>query len=161
MKTGLSAFASKRSPSILANDGKTMRSSLLPNHILERMAPADRMALGRAAMIAAEPTAKYAQRRERKEQTLFSAWLQLRGIPFVRCRTDKRSTIKVGFPDLTVLWDGRAACIEFRAPCGRLSDEQKAMSADLARAHIPLFLAYSCFEGIEMVYGRFGNGARL
>jgi hypothetical protein len=139
-----------------------MRSSLLPNHILEkRMAPADWMALGRAAMTAAEATAKYAQRLERKEQTLFSAWLQLRGIPFVRCRTDKRSTIKVGYPDLTVLWDGRAVCIEFKAPCGRLSDEQKAMSADLARAHIPLFLAYSCVEGIETVCGRFGNEAGL
>jgi hypothetical protein len=76
------------------------------------MSPADRRSLGRAGLTASEAQAKYATRVERDEAKLFSAWLSGRELYFIQARTDRRSTIRTGHPDFTLLHDGRCLLLE-------------------------------------------------
>lgn len=97
----------------------------LPEHVLNKMAKADRGNI----LTAAEAQLKEAVRTERQEQGTFAAWLSLaqsRGeLYFTWSRTDKKTTLRPGFPDFAVFLNGhRTVFLEFKSPTGDLSKEQ-------------------------------------
>lgn len=113
-----------------------------PNNIPERMrkcmAPETRKAIGPAAMTMDDAEQKRATRVEKAMHDRFIQWLNLNGIPFVHSRMDKPSTIKMGFPDFTLLMNGRGVCVEFKAPGGKLKEEQADCLAKLHLAGVPV-----------------------
>jgi hypothetical protein len=53
---------------------------------------------------------------EKELHDQFLTWCTMKGIIVIRARMDKPSTIAKGWPDTTLLWNGRACCIELKAP---------------------------------------------
>ena len=64
----------------------------------------------------------------------FAKWLTEEGIPFIRARSDRESTIAEGHPDFTLTLANRCLCIEFKTKEGALSKEQKDRIAVLEKA---------------------------
>jgi hypothetical protein len=122
---------------------------VLPNHVLKLMEPADRKALGKAGVTAEEAIAKAEARSERQSQRTFSNWLSLRELYFITPRSDKRSTIKPGHPDFTILAGGRVLFIEMKTPAGRLRYEQEQCIAELIAKGFPVVIARNELEAIR------------
>ena len=95
------------------------------------------------------PPSKWASGEEKKLNELVTTDLRRRGAYVIVSRTDKQPTIRRGHPDLTVLYNGRACCIELKASGGRLSDHQRECIADLQRAGVQTVVSYSFRESIE------------
>lgn len=123
--------------------------TLLPDHVLKLLTPEQRKAIGKAGITATEAQAKYQKVAEKAIHESVRKWLTLRAIPYVHSRMDKASTIRKGWPDFTVLHQGRAYCLELKAPGGVLSDEQKQCLAELETTGTPCKVAYSDAEAIS------------
>ena len=95
------------------------------------------------------PPTKWASGEEKKLNELVTTDLRRRGAYVIVSRTDKQPTIRRGHPDLTVMYNGRACCIELKAQGGRLSDHQRECIADLERAGVQTVVSYSFRESIE------------
>jgi hypothetical protein len=104
----------------------------IPNHILERMNPEDRP-LGIAGFTKSEMKDLMEKKNEKAMHDLFSQWLRLNGIPYIHARMDKKSTIQKGWPDFTMLYQGRALCVEFKAMGGAPSEEQESVIQSLTK----------------------------
>jgi len=107
-------------------------TSVVPEKWLRLMSRADRRALGKAGLTAAECAARIEARTERALQGQIVALLRLRGIEALWHRTDRRSAATVGWPDITFAVRGRGgvrACAWEVKLNGRLTREQ----SDLAR----------------------------
>lgn len=103
-----------------------MPTGPFPESFLRRIAKPDRKQLGKAGETIEEATARASVKLEREMHDQFAAWLRINGIPFIHARTDLRSTIQKGWPDFTIIFQGRALCIEFKMPNGKLSEAQTA-----------------------------------
>jgi hypothetical protein len=64
----------------------------------------------------------------------FAEHLERNGIPFIRARSDRESTIQLGHPDFTIIAANRVLMIEFKTKEGRLSKDQRDRIAALERA---------------------------
>ena len=62
--------------------------------------------------------------KERQLHDAFKAWLKKRGIPYIYGGWGTKSTMTVGWPDFTILWMGRAVCIEIKTPKGKTQEVQ-------------------------------------
>jgi hypothetical protein len=91
-----------------------MNPTILPDRVLRLMSPADRQQLGKAGMTIEECQARYALKTERAEQKLFASWLTQRVFYFIQARADRRSTIRAGHPDFTILHSGRTLLLELK-----------------------------------------------
>jgi VRR-NUC domain len=134
----------------------SVNSPILPAHILEKMDPRDRAQLGRAGLTATECAERSAVKSERAEQRLFSSWLSLRGIYFVRPRDDKKSTIRTGHPDYSLFHSGKVLFVEMKVPGGRLSEEQNECMMQLRKAGFTVVTAYGAAEAIAKTRQFFG-----
>lgn len=126
-------------------------STVLPNKLLKLMKPEDRAKLGPAGLTADEAGQKWAAGEERKLHALFAADMDRRGCLVIRGRTDRKSTIRKGWPDFTILRAGKVCCIEFKAKGGVLSDDQKECLADLERNGTPATVAWDLATAIDFV----------
>ncbi len=61
---------------------------------------------------------------EAHQHELFAHYLAKEGLPFIHARMDRESTIQVGWPDFTIVYQGRALCIEFKHGKGKVKPEQ-------------------------------------
>lgn len=102
-----------------------MPTGPFPERFLKCIAKEDRAPLGKAGETIEEATARASVKLEREMHDQFAAWLTLRNIPFIHALTHRKSTIKVGWPDFTLIYHGRTMCVEFKMPDGRLSQEQR------------------------------------
>jgi hypothetical protein len=108
---------------------------------------------------------------ERDLHDKFEAWLRVHQngpIPFVHSRMDRKSTIREGWPDFTVMFNGAAACrgpeqsphscccIEFKMLGKSLSTEQEKCCDELALAGIPVRTCFSVVEAIEFCREKLG-----
>lgn len=64
----------------------------------------------------------------------FAEFLTREGIPFIRARSDRESTIALGHPDFTLTLGNRVLMIEFKDKDGKTSADQKRRIAELERA---------------------------
>lgn len=92
---------------------------------------------------------KWASGEEKKLNELVTTDLRRRGAYVLVSRTDKQPTIRRGHPDLTVLYNGRACCIELKAKGGRLSEHQRECIADLERSRVATLVCYSFAEAVQ------------
>ena len=83
---------------------------------------------------------------EKKLNELVCIDLRRRGAYVLVSRTDQKPTIRRGHPDLTVMYNGKACCIELKAKGGRLSEHQRECIDDLVTAGVPTLTCYS-FDG--------------
>ena len=73
------------------------------------------------------------------------------GCYVLRPRMDKRSQLPLGYPDLTVMRNGRAVLIEVKAKGGVLSDDQKECHAELALTGNRVLVAYDLQTAIDYI----------
>ena len=132
-----------------------MSPSIPPENILKCMTPSDRAVLGKGGRTAGEAAAAGAAKLERHRHDVFSQWLNLRSIPFVHARMDRRSTIETGWPDFTLL-DPKypAFCIEFKTESGALSLDQGRVIARLEDAGIFVAVLTEAGEAIRLTQTR-------
>jgi hypothetical protein len=102
---------------------------VIPENILSKMSRKDREALGQNTAEEAIEKANHAL--EREEQKIFAQWLGFHHIPFVRARSDKPSTIRVGWPDFSIFRNGKTLFIEMKVYGGVLSKEQGEVAHEL------------------------------
>lgn len=81
----------------------------------------------------------------------FSRYLREQGIPFIRARSDRESTIAVGWPDFTLVPASHCLCIEFKTKEGKLSTEQKQCIAALDAAGTTVHVLRDLGQSIELV----------
>ena len=99
-----------------------------------------------ASALASPAQERWQAGEEKKLNELVCIDLRRRGAYVLVSRTDKQPTIRRGHPDLTVLYNGKACCIELKAKNGRLSEHQRECIDDLVRSGVPTLTCYS-FEG--------------
>jgi hypothetical protein len=93
---------------------------------------------------------------EKDLHDLFAAECLRRGVEFIRCRTDAKSTIEEGWPDFTTLFCGsdgvtRACLIEFKNRVGRTSKVQDEVIARLRRCGIPVLVTGDFAEAVDFL----------
>lgn len=93
---------------------------------------------------------------ERQISDGLCAYLRKEGLSFVRARTDKKSGIQEGWPDVTVVHCSRAWLCELKTPTGRLSPKQVECHAKLKRNGTPVTVARSVGEAVNAVKAFFG-----
>lgn len=99
----------------------------LPDNILKRMDPTDRAALGKAGVTTDEALAAAEAKHERELQKQLAQLLDLRDIVFATPRMDKRSTLKVGWPDFTFVIGGKPCAWEAKIRDNKLTSEQQEL----------------------------------
>jgi hypothetical protein len=99
-------------------------SNNIPDNIKRLMAPSDKPK-GNAGITFDQAQEKRDQREEREIQRDIATDLDRRGIPYCRPRIDRKSTIRIGWPDFTLSYCGRFVGLEVKTATGRLSPEQQ------------------------------------
>jgi hypothetical protein len=134
-----------------------MGTKVYPDHILRRMPPEERKALGPAGLLAEEALALRESKDELNDHRNYIQYLQLVGLEFVHSNPVKRPTIEVGFPDFGVFGPGsRVLFLEFKRGKNTLTDEQKAVRRRLELAGCRYEVAYSLAEAIGYTKEVFG-----
>jgi len=101
---------------------------IIPANILRRMAPEERKPLGKAGALPEEVDVKAAKIAEKKLQEQCESWLRRNNLFYLRMPMHKPTSIRVGWPDYTlVLPGGRAVLIEIKVAGGRVSEDQKIL----------------------------------
>ena len=130
---------------------------LLGANVRDKLSPEDRKSLGIQSN--AEITAKQDVAFEHELHKGFLSWLRVheRGpIPYIYSRTDRKSTIQEGWPDVTVLFHGRACCIEFKVYGNHCSEEQRQVAAALTATGTPYRVCYSVLAAITFTREHLG-----
>jgi hypothetical protein len=105
---------------------------ILNDKLLQRLPDAERAKLGKAGLLASECHEIATAKCEAQLQTQIQTMLQRNGIYVVRQRTDKRSTVKVGCPDILFCVGGVAAAWEVKMPGKKPRPEQERALVDMA-----------------------------
>lgn len=132
---------------------------ILPERILKAMTPAERKKLGKAGMLAAEGQAKAEHKNESEMQSQIQSYCDLRGWPCYRSRTDKRSTGRVGTPDLLICLPfrrgitsiGLFVAIECKMNGNKPTREQNFELGKIIAAEGTTLVAYSAQEAIDFL----------
>jgi hypothetical protein len=128
-----------------------VKTKVFPDAFLSKIDPKDRKSVGeREGMTAKEAAQRYEANTEREEQKVFTGWLDLVRIPYVYARPDKKTTISVGWPDVTVLYRQQALLIEMKTPTGKLSYAQEETIAYLNESGTPVHVCRSALEAINL-----------
>lgn len=99
--------------------------SLLPDNILRAMNKKDRKSLGRVGRTMEEVFTSVKAKNERELQTQIAALLRMKDIAFCQPRTDKRSTMTIGWPDFTFALEGVPIAFECKSLHGVVSEAQE------------------------------------
>lgn len=106
----------------------------------------------------AELATKIARGQEIALHKMFESWCTRNNVPYIHSRTDRKSTIQVGHPDFTLLLDDHGCCIEFKAPGGKLTEEQGARIAQLTAARVPVLVTDDYDEAVKFAIKSIGAG---
>jgi hypothetical protein len=98
------------------------------------MAPEERKPLGKAGAIPEEVDAKAAKIAEKKLQEQCESWLRRNGLFYLRMPMHKPTSIRVGWPDFTIILPGgRALLVEIKVDGGVLSEDQRMLHVEYSR----------------------------
>ena len=107
-------------------------TTILPNHVLEKMDPADRKRLGKAGITMKEAIEKAEVKQEKDLHEQIVAYLeQHHGVKVGHARMDKKSTFTEGWPDLTFSINGKACALELKVGKKKPEPEQMACMSDM------------------------------
>jgi hypothetical protein len=132
---------------------------IIPENLLSKMSATDRKLFGKRGMTVPEFIAKYSDKAERELHNQFIGFLKRNGFKdhqIVHSSTTKKSTLPVGYPDFTVLRDGKVLLIEFKVGANVCSPEQEAVIADLIGQGFTVLVLYSYSEAINETMKYFG-----
>lgn len=101
----------------------------MPDKMLRMIDPKIRATMGKAGMTSEEGVAKFEARSERELQQQIESWLRLQRIEVLRPRMDKKTGIKVGWPDLSLSIHGAFVSFEVKTATGTLSPDQERQHA--------------------------------
>lgn len=104
-----------------------------------------------AAALDAAKTEKWAKGEERKLSAAFCAFLTTKGIPHIVSRTDRKSCIAIGWPDVTALWQGRVACVELKCEGNKPSYDQEICITGLRATGTPVLVTYNLKEACDFI----------
>ena len=121
--------------------------TLLPSHALALVDPASRKHV--KGLTEQEAGERYAKRSETIERKQFEQWLKLNGLVWVGARTDKKSTIKVGWPDFSIFWDAKSLFGDFKSTGKTLTQDQEEVKEDLERSGFTVHVWYSADQAIR------------
>lgn len=116
-------------------------STSLPQSVLRLMSKEQRAPLGKAGETYEEAQERTAVKLERELHDRFTNWLNLRRLLFIHARTDKKSTIRKGWPDFTVIYGDHVCCVEFKRPGGKLRSEQVEVIKRMLQTNTPVIVA--------------------
>lgn len=123
----------------------------IPEHFLRLMRPKERPSGPAGLTLEEAEEAGEISLEVRDVHAPILAWLDFHQIPYVYHRTDRRSGIRQGWPDFTVLWQGKGVCIEAKRPGGKLSKKQEEVAAALNQAGISLLVTSDPNAAISFV----------
>lgn len=107
-------------------------SSVLPEHILSKMAPADRAKLGKAGLLAYECHQIALAKSEKELQGQIENMLRLADVHWpMRQRTDKRSNLPLGTPDILFVFRGVPVAWEIKMPGQKPREDQERAMRDM------------------------------
>lgn len=98
-----------------------------------------------------EFSTKHDRMTERQISDGFCAFLRKEELSFVRARTDKKSGIQEGWPDVTVIHCGRAFLCELKTQAGQLSKKQIECHTELRKNGTLVTVARSVEEAVSAV----------
>ena len=127
-------------------------SADIPERVWRMMPPADQKALGHDPGAAAKALVL----RERKEQKLFNAWLNIkmreRALYPINPRSDKATTILKGHPDYTIFLPGaRMLLLEMKMDGGVFSKDQIGSIELLTELGFIVEIPHSHNEAVDLV----------
>jgi len=128
----------------------------LPDSVKSKIAPEIRTELGFHAQTTAEARDKYERGLEKEMHERFIQWLNYSGISFVHSRMDKPASIQKGWPDFTLLRDGKAVLVEFKTPENDLTADQADVCNGLRGNGMTVFVARDLGMAIKEVSRFFG-----
>ena len=131
---------------------------VIEENILKIMDPADRAKLPKSVRLtAAERQSAGEFRLEKEMHNGFSSWLNLRKqfFSFVHANPAQRSTIRKGWPDFTILHQGRGLLVEFKVPPNSLTKEQKDVFHELSIAGNQIFVCTTLADAIHLTIEHF------
>ena len=132
--------------------------NIIPENILNKMAPADRAKLAKEIRFTkTERALKATVELERDIHNEFSKWLRLRKkfFSFIHADPSKRSTIYKGHPDFTIISRNRALMVEFKVPPNSLTADQLEVFTELSEAGNDIIVCTTAGEAIHLVLERF------
>lgn len=97
---------------------------------------------------------------ERQISDGLCAYLRKEGLCFIRARTDRKSGIQEGWPDISVIYCGRAWLCELKTTAGKLSKKQVECHAQLRKNGTPVTVARSVEEAVSAVLAWLGAEKR-
>jgi hypothetical protein len=128
-----------------------MRLEEVGDNIISKVA--DRSQLPKAIRLTSSEKAYQEQRRrEIAMHNEFSGWLNMRRRIFSVIHADpaRKSTIRKGWPDYTVLRGGRALCIEFKVPPNGLTSDQLDVFSELLTTGIDVYVCANVSDAIRI-----------
>ena len=134
-----------------------MRLEEVGDNIISKVA--DRSQLPKAIRLtSSERQFQEERKRELAMHNEFSGWLNMRKGIFSYCHADpsRKSTIRKGWPDYTILRKGRALCIELKVPINDLSNDQKDVFGELIATENDVFVCFSVGDAIRFTLDYFG-----
>ena len=110
-----------------------MNPTILPDTFLSCIDAKDRLPMGKSGLTAGECDEKFLRKRERDLRNQVIGYLRIREIEFCTARTDKRSRMTVGWPDITCAIGGYPVAFELKSATGKLSPEQELCHAKMLK----------------------------
>ena len=123
-------------------------SKSLPEN-LRRCIPKEERQKDMALQTSEEIADKQAMENEREMHETFANWCRVNNLLFIHSRMDRKSTIREGWPDFTVIRAGRCVCIEFKHGASKPSDVQLDCIAELIDSNTPVLAVDSVIEAIH------------
>ncbi len=120
---------------------------------LQQMQERTRRAINPKAAAAkdAETRAKWAKGKEADFQREIMRYCDLHSIYVLAPAFGKKTRMKVGHPDLTLLRDGKGICIETKTEGNATTADQDKCIAELRIKGVPVLVAYDLPTAIEFI----------
>lgn len=123
---------------------------IIPNNLLEKMAPADRKQFGKEGWTAAECVDKQSLKLERKLHSEFNGFLRRHEFDLViHGDPRKKSQLPPGWPDYSIFRNAKVLFIEFKVNSNRLSDVQKIVTGLLLAQGFTVRVLYTYGDAVD------------
>lgn len=124
---------------------------MIPDHILKRLPESEKKRLGKAGRTFEECEADRQAKSEKELQNQIAALLSIRGIPFIRQRMDKKSQVRVGWPDFTFCLNGKFCTFEVKMLGKNPDIEQSKVIQEILDSGGWCAVVRSCREAIKWI----------
>ena len=108
-----------------------LSSKLLPPNILKAMQKETRQEIG--AALPDELQARHERKYEKDLQRQIYGWLEIQGVFAGMQRMDKKSNLRLGWPDIVFVWPGENVCVPIAVECKSATGTQNPEQVEAQR----------------------------